>query len=1140
MAVPRKGDFAETGMKATVQIFYSYAHEDEDFLKELKAHLASLQARGLIHGWHDRMIGPGRDWKNAIDQHLGQSDLIVLLVSSDFINSSYCYSEELSQALRMHSEGRARAVPVIVRHCVWEPTRLGALQVLPQGGSPVASLSPPRRDELWMQVVNGIGHVISDLAAQRLYDDLAQEGSRALASGEVSVDSHIGKLASDNRRGLTLIARLSEAAASSIEEVLADLKQAGADLFCYNQDRLHFSILSLVPASEAFDSSTFDRGAYTRCLRPVLGRFGAFALELRGVCATRTGVIAKGFPCDHTLDAIRDAAREALRVAGLGDQVDKRYRLRGAHVTIARYTRKADFEPLCARLNRQTERALGCVEVSSLELVVNDFFLSRDKVEIVEVFHLGTAGTTQPREIEKPPAPAPCRHNLPLRPTHVFGRDAEHKHLSHLARESQHPIVVISGHGGAGKSTLAKLAGWSSTEGVDAFGLVVWIDVRQYDEVYQVSLDSVLGSIAKVAEPHGDVPTIADMAEKTRRVIDLLRRQRSLLIVDNYESLLTVPSEEQSVCRFLGSLPIGSAGTDGTADCIRVLITTREISQDMRKLPHKVIELEGLGQRDSLAMMKAAGTRGPKLRRSDYAWIWDFTLGLPRYMEVALSSLERMTFADWQHRVRHVAGRPGPGSLFFDKLFERLWETFSPGLKNILLAMTHFVGEAMPAALRVTSGLSEDLFAQELERAATTDVASTGAGYTVHPLTHAWCRGELKEPRHDSFRDASSRRFVRYFVEFASLRAKDHDGAALEREIRNILAACRRAEELAMWAEVIELREACAPSFRNRGYWHEQRELTVVSVEACRKLGDRRRLARYLALDLGWLALRFEDVDEAEARVKEGLEIFRQLRDVDGIAHATRHLGKAALLRGLDERYEPNADWDQHAPIAEGLYRKSLRLRQALRKSDETQRVKIADLELDLGRLCWLQGSKMEHDARTHGDTDLLDRALGKYQDANKVTWEAMDVFLAEKSDRGVAKSWGNLGNATKAIARFLEREGKTENALARMSDAHMQYNESLNRAEKIRRKDEISHALWGLAEVHEFLAEHAEPGKTADLRATALRYAEKAHRLYRELGGPRDICVTSQLVARLRNRPPGHREDRDVGENSPKTSCDH
>ena len=82
-----------------ISLFYSYSHRDEELRLRLETHLAALRRGGLIAEWHDRKLEPGDAWKDEIDRHLTLADIVLLLVSSDFIASDYCWGEEMSKAL---------------------------------------------------------------------------------------------------------------------------------------------------------------------------------------------------------------------------------------------------------------------------------------------------------------------------------------------------------------------------------------------------------------------------------------------------------------------------------------------------------------------------------------------------------------------------------------------------------------------------------------------------------------------------------------------------------------------------------------------------------------------------------------------------------------------------------------------------------------------------------------------------------------------------------------------------------------------------------------------------------------------------------------------------------------------------------
>src|SRR6266581_9251503 len=121
------------------KIFFCYAHEDEPLLNKLKAHLRPLQRQGLIDVWYDRDIDAGIEWEQAIKEQLNISQIILLLVSPDFMDSDYCYGTEMKLALKRHEQKEAQVIPVILRPCLWKSSPLGKLQALPTDGKPVMS-----------------------------------------------------------------------------------------------------------------------------------------------------------------------------------------------------------------------------------------------------------------------------------------------------------------------------------------------------------------------------------------------------------------------------------------------------------------------------------------------------------------------------------------------------------------------------------------------------------------------------------------------------------------------------------------------------------------------------------------------------------------------------------------------------------------------------------------------------------------------------------------------------------------------------------------------------------------------------------------------------------------------------------------
>jgi hypothetical protein len=143
---------------APLRVFYSYAHEDEPLRQKLDTHLKVLQRQGLIASWSDRQIGAGQEWKEAIDLKLETADVILLLVSSSFLASDYCYDVEMARAMERHDAREALVVPIILRPVNWRAAPFAKLQMLPTDGKPITDWRP--QDKGWADVAAGLGRAI--------------------------------------------------------------------------------------------------------------------------------------------------------------------------------------------------------------------------------------------------------------------------------------------------------------------------------------------------------------------------------------------------------------------------------------------------------------------------------------------------------------------------------------------------------------------------------------------------------------------------------------------------------------------------------------------------------------------------------------------------------------------------------------------------------------------------------------------------------------------------------------------------------------------------------------------------------------------------------------------------------------------
>lgn len=166
--------------ESKVKLFFSYSHKDEALRDQLATHLALLERQHVISAWHDRKIGAGSEWKDAIDSNLEAADIILLLISADFLASDYCYAVEMQRAMQKHQEKSAVVIPVLLRPCDLKGAEFMKLQGLPRDLKPVTTWQ--NQDQAFTDIVLGIRAVAEDIRNKGIHavaDNLGLSISRA-------------------------------------------------------------------------------------------------------------------------------------------------------------------------------------------------------------------------------------------------------------------------------------------------------------------------------------------------------------------------------------------------------------------------------------------------------------------------------------------------------------------------------------------------------------------------------------------------------------------------------------------------------------------------------------------------------------------------------------------------------------------------------------------------------------------------------------------------------------------------------------------------------------------------------------------------------------------------------------------------
>ncbi len=143
-----------------IAVFFSYADEDKTFLEDLLRHLNSLVREGLIRCFHRSHIPLGGAWREQVRKDMQAADIVLLLVSSYFIASDYCFQEEILPVMKRYKNGEARIIPVILRPVEWEQLAFGGLKSLPEGKA-VSMWS--NQEEALSNIAKGVKGVLDDL-----------------------------------------------------------------------------------------------------------------------------------------------------------------------------------------------------------------------------------------------------------------------------------------------------------------------------------------------------------------------------------------------------------------------------------------------------------------------------------------------------------------------------------------------------------------------------------------------------------------------------------------------------------------------------------------------------------------------------------------------------------------------------------------------------------------------------------------------------------------------------------------------------------------------------------------------------------------------------------------------------------------
>ncbi len=219
------------------------------------------------------------------------------------------------------------------------------------------------------------------------YDAMWAEAAPLVGAGGAALDPWLARPADDARRGVTLLTRPAPDVAERLAAFLERLRALEPAQRYQPAGELHHTVLSLFTGTPDYAGYLARVPAYREAVAEVAADTPPFAVAVRGVTLSAGAVVAQGFPRGDALATLRERLRAALVARGVGDTLDRRYRLVTAHVTLVRFAAPLEHparfvEALAAARGAE----FGTSTVRRLELVFSDWYHSAAREEVLATY----------------------------------------------------------------------------------------------------------------------------------------------------------------------------------------------------------------------------------------------------------------------------------------------------------------------------------------------------------------------------------------------------------------------------------------------------------------------------------------------------------------------------------------------------------------------------------------------------------------------------------------------------------------------------------------------------------------------------------------------------------------------------------
>jgi tetratricopeptide (TPR) repeat protein len=516
--------------------------------------------------------------------------------------------------------------------------------------------------------------------------------------------------------------------------------------------------------------------------------------------------------------------------------------------------------------------------------------------------------TTNTREIEKSNVLA----SLPRRPYFV-GREEEIRSiLESLQPNSRTFIIGIEGIGGVGKSTLATEVSYRCIEN-DLFESVIWISAKESIltlhgiEPVIPEAKTLSDILITIGSSLGN-PTIGNLSiqDQIKRAYNLLARQTTLLVLDNFESLSK--TEQRDILDFLRRSPI----------TLKVAITSRE-----RVSEGQIIRLQGLSFEESHALLEwDAQQKNIHLTQDQNKYLVELTGGLPLALLWVQGQIAVLGYSVTQVLDKLSLDTDIP---ILQYCFNHSWNLLRHSNEKKLLFVLALQPEAVSrAALKEITGIEDadqfDNGISDLLQLSLIDHESGRDYFSILPLTRRFIRTQFASDR--KFIKQAELKIAQYYVKlleeksgfkewrgyedllldrnnilsvaqwcYKSVQKKQNSSSSLAKQTRNI------AEIL------VQIGIQFGSVLWQRAYWYDRMTLAHAALSAAKLLSDWKSVSTF-ARNISWIYFYQGDYLRALHWSEESLLATTKTEDELLIAAAKRSLGTVEMRLGHFDRSE--------------------------------------------------------------------------------------------------------------------------------------------------------------------------------------------------------------------------------------------